>query len=263
MNEERKKKSTSWESVSSWYDKAVGKTGHYYHENVILPNLSRLLDSSKECPSLLDLACGEGILSRHLPKQFEYTGVDISPSLLSCAKKKASKKNHAFVLSDITKPLKIQKTDFDFCTIVLALQNLEHPLNAFQNAYKHLIPGGKLVLVLNHPYFRIPRQSSWGIDEERQIQYRRVDRYYQPMVIPIQSNPSKGKDSETTLSFHYPLSSLTLWLHKAGFAIEWMEEWCSDKRSTGKHAKREDRSRMEIPLFLTIKAFKNYYDDTE
>lgn len=253
----RSNQTTSWEKASTWYDSAVGQTGHYYHENVILPHLTRLL-SLKENPksSFLDLACGQGILSRHLPKSSEYVGVDLSPSLVAAAKEKNIKKDHTFVVSDITKPLPVQKKDFDFCTVILALQNVEHPVKAFINAANHLKKGGKLVLVMNHPCFRIPRQSSWGIDEERQIQYRRIDRYYQSMLIPIQMNPSQGKQSATTPSFHHPISSWTLWLHEAGFAIEWMEEWCSDKVSTGKHAKREDRSRQEIPLFLTITAFK-------
>ena len=28
---------TSWETSSAWYDKIVGAKGHYYHEQVILP----------------------------------------------------------------------------------------------------------------------------------------------------------------------------------------------------------------------------------
>lgn len=251
----QKKQHTSWEKVSSWYDKAVGESGHYYHENVILPHLKRLL-TLKEGSSLLDLACGQGILSRHVLPSTIYTGIDISPSLIASAKQKSDSNNQNFVVSDITKPLRIEKKDFDFCTIILAIQNLEHPLKAFQNAYEHLKKRGEFIIVMNHPCFRIPRQSSWGIDEERQIQYRRIDRYQESMIIPIQSNPSQGKNAITTPSFHHPLSSWTLWLYQAGFMIEWMEEWCSDKKSTGKHAKREDRSRKEIPLFLTIKSIK-------
>ena len=248
---------TSWEKASSWYDQAVGETGHYYHEKVILPNLSRLLCLQEgSTASYLDLACGQGILSRYLPKSSSYIGVDLSSSLIASAKEKNTHKDHTFVVSDITKSIPITKKDFDFCTIILALQNVEHPVKAFLNASKCLKQGGKLVLVMNHPCFRIPKQSSWGIDEENQIQYRRIDGYYQSRTIPIQMHPSLGSKSATTPSFHHPISAWTLWLHEAGFAIEWMEEWCSDKVSTGKNAKREDDSRQEIPLFLTITAFK-------
>jgi hypothetical protein len=33
-----------------------------------------------------------------------------------------------------------------------------------------------------------------------------------------------------------------------------MEEWISDKQSSGKFAKMENRSREEIPLFLLLQA---------
>src|SRR5262249_49920639 len=106
--------------------------------------------------------------------------------------------------------------------------------------------------VLNHPCFRIPRQSSWQVDSEKKIQYRRLDRYLSPMQIPINAHPSKGERSATTLSFHHPLSAYSQWLRDAGFVISCMEEWCSDKVSTGSAAKMENRSRAEFPLFLTL-----------
>jgi hypothetical protein len=39
-----------------------------------------------------------------------------------------------------------------------------------------------MVLLLTHPCFRVPRQSGWGWDEQRKLQYRRVDRYLTPSV---------------------------------------------------------------------------------
>ena len=45
-------------------------------------------------------------------------------------------------------------------------------------------------------------------------------------------------------------------LKEAGFFIELNEEWCSDKKSTGKMAKVENRCRSEFPLFLTFVAKK-------
>ncbi len=252
------KETTSWEGVSSWYNKAVGDEGHYYHKNVIIPKLTAHIASISTNPNtaLLDLACGQGILSRHIPPAFEYVGIDISPSLIQAAKEKSPHKNCSFHVCDITKTLPIKQKKFQICTIILALQNIAHPLQALQNAAKNLDQGGVLFLVMNHPCFRVPKQSSWGIDQENNIQYRRIDRYASSCKIPIQAKPSLGKKSPETFSFHHSLSTWTLWLQNAGFAIAWIEEWCSDKVSTGKYAAREDLSRKEIPLFLTIKAFK-------
>jgi ubiquinone/menaquinone biosynthesis C-methylase UbiE len=246
---------TSWEKVSSWYDQSVGKTGHYYHEAVILPNILAILDCKKET-SILDLACGQGILSRAIPEWVDYTGIDVSSSLIQAAIEKTTNKNHKFHIADITKKLPVKEDTYTYCTIVLALQNIEHPVKVFLNAYKALKSNGKILIVLNHPCFRIPKYSSWGVDDQTHIQYRRMDRYYSSTKIPIAAHPSQGAKSAHTLSFHHPLSTWVSWLYQAGFVIEEMQEWCSDKKSTGKYAKREDFSRAEFPLFLSITASK-------
>lgn len=251
-------KDTSWEKVGSWYSDKVGKEGQYYHQQIILPFLEKYLESNapEKEPSILDLACGQGVLSRKVGKRYLYTGVDISQSLIKDAQKLNKLPNHTFYVGDITKPLPVKKKDYSFVTIVLALQNIEFAEKAIKNAADHLSPGGKLIIVLNHPCFRVLRQSSWGIDESKDIQYRRVDRYYKPLKIPIQAHPSMGKSSPSTWSFHHPISDYSRWLFENGFQINQIEEWCSDKVSKGAAAKRENRSRDEIPLFMCLVAEK-------
>jgi SAM-dependent methyltransferase len=247
--------STSWETVGKWYNSSVGEDGHYYHQAVIIPGVLRLMNLRKE-DSVLDIACGQGILARHLPQGIAYAGIDISPSLLKSAKQLDKNPLHHYHLGDAVKPLPIQKTDFTHSAIILALQNIQSVELTLKNIAKHLKPGGKLFIVLNHPCFRIPRQSSWGVDEPKKIQYRRLDRYSSSLEIPIQAHPGKGHQSEQTLTFHHPLSYYSQCLLQAGFLIETIEEWCSDKQSTGKKARMEDRARQEFPLFLTIGAIK-------
>jgi len=247
----------SWETASKWYNKAVGEKGHYYHQKVVLPGVLKLLDlESYTRIKIVDLACGQGILSRHLPRGIDYLGVDASSSLIRAAEKFKKEPNHRFLTADLNRPLAVKESDFTHATILLALQNVEKPDQVIQSAARLLQKDGKLLLVLNHPCFRIPRQSSWEVDKAKKIQFRRLDRYLSPLKIPIQTHPSKGKASEATLTYHYPLSSYSRWLHEAGFAIELMEEWISDKKSQGGAAAMEDRARKEFPLFLAISAIK-------
>lgn len=245
--------STSWEPVEKWYKESVGDEGHYYHQHVVIPGMLRLLGLN-QTSSLLDIACGQGILGRQIQKDIPYTGIDISPSLVKAAKQADRNPHHEYFVGDVLKPFPIKKKDFTHAAIVLAIQNFEEPLLAIQNAAKHLAPQGRLVIAMNHPCFRVLRQSSWKVDEVQKIQYRRIDRYSSPMKIPIQAHPSKGTQSSTTWSFHHPLEDYSRWLNQAGFAIELIEEWHSNKVSTGKAAKMENRSREEFPMFLAIKA---------
>lgn len=247
--------SDSWESAEKWYGGCVGEKGHYYHQAVIFPNAMKLLGSPKE-GSLLDLGCGQGVFARQLPEKMVYYGVDSSKSLIEQAKKITKSKLSQFFVSDVSKDLSIEKKDFDYASFILSLQNMEHPHKAIAIASKHLKKEGRLLIVLNHPCFRIPRQSNWGIDANAKLQYRRINSYMTPQAIPIQTHPGKGEASSTTYSYHHPLSSYSSWLLAEKFSILKLEEWCSDKKSEGSKARMENRAREEIPLFLTILAEK-------
>ena len=245
---------SSWQKVAPWYNKITHEgQGHYYHQHVVIPGVLQLLSLSPSS-TLLDLACGNGVLAKAIPKDVEYTGIDIAPSLIREAQRTDRSANHKYLIADITKPLTIPQ-DFSHATIILALQNIADPAAVLKNAAQLLIINSKLLIVLNHPAFRIPRQSSWGIDEARKIQYRRIDKYMSPMEIPINMNPS-DRNSPITMSYHYPLSDYSKMLKDAGFVIDLIEEWTSDKESEGRVARMENRSRAEIPLFIAIRAIK-------
>lgn len=248
-----KKKDTSWESAEPWYQRCVGEKGHYYHQSIILPSSLKLLGiTAKSKGSLLDLGCGQGVLARRLPDGIEYVGIDSSASLIRDAKKQTNQENRQFFIKDATKPLNLEKKDFDWAAFVLSLQNMEDGKTAIGQAGLHLKKGGRLLIVLNHPCFRIPRQSSWEVDPKAHLQYRRMNGYMSPLKIPIQTHPGKKGDSSTTYSFHHPLSDYTSWLFDAGFVICSIQEWCSDKQSEGGRARMENRARKEFPLFLAL-----------
>ncbi len=245
-----KKDTTSWEGVKNWYDGLVGENGHYFHQKIILPGVKRLLNLQSNS-SLLDLGCGQGILSRVIPKEVDYLGIDISPSLIQEAKKY---RPDNFFVGDISHMPPLSKQDFTHSCFILSLQNMKDPQKAIAFAANHLGDRSHILLILNHPCFRIPRQTSWG--EEGGL-YRKVNRYMSPLQIPIRERPGREK-SAITYSFHHCLSDISSWLFTNGFVITQLEEWCSDKTSTGKRAKMENFVRKEFPLFLAIGGKKKY-----
>ncbi|HRW58355.1 MAG TPA: class I SAM-dependent methyltransferase [Chlamydiales bacterium] len=249
--------SRSFENVNHWYNKLVGDEGHYYHKNVILPNIENMLQFAKiKKASILDIGCGQGILSKTIPSDWQYVGLDLSGSLIKEAKKSNRKKNHQFIEHDATLPIDL-KNEFDFVTFILSLQDIDDGNAAITHAASHLKSKGKMILVLNHPFFRIPRQTSWHIDQKNRKMTREVSAYLSPMKIPIQTAPSKNDRSKTVFSHHTPLSVYSKWFQKSGLLIESIDEWISDKKSTsGPFAKIENRLRKEIPLFMTITLVK-------
>jgi len=263
-------KSTSWQPVSTWYNQSVGKGGNYYHQHVVLPRSLQLLQLTNEpTTNLLDLACGQGVLARAIPPKVTYYGVDIAPDLIKFAQKNDPSANHHFSIADITKPLSqpsLQENSFAHATCILAMQNLRTLNGTVENACRYLQTGGKFLIVINHPCFRIPRQSSWQVDEAKRTQYRRIDRYQSEIEIPITAHPGlesinrlshqPARSAAVTWSFHRPLQAYTDALTTSGFVISKLEEWTSDKESVGKAAKMENRSRQEFPLFLALLAQK-------
>src|SRR5262245_34296944 len=77
--------------------------------------------------------------------------------------------------------------------------------------------GGRLVILMTHPCFRVPRQSGWGWDEERKLRFRRVDRYLTPLAVPLK--PYAGGRGATR-SYHRPLEAYVSGLANRGLLID-------------------------------------------
>ena len=171
------------------------------------------------------------------------------------AKNLTKNAKQVYYLADATKGLPVPESSFDHAVCILAIQNMKDGASAIRNTAFALKPNGDFTIVMNHPSFRIPRQSSWGIDESNKIEYRRINRYLSPLEIPINAHPGMS-DSPMTWSYHQPLEYYVKAIKSAGMVVTDIEEWTSDKKSVGKGAKGENRARSEFPLFLAIKAVK-------
>ncbi|HEX8965085.1 MAG TPA: class I SAM-dependent methyltransferase [Patescibacteria group bacterium] len=244
-------KDTSWQKSSNWYNKLVGDKGHFYHQQIVIPGVLSLL-AVEEKSNILDIGCGQGILAKQFFKN-EYLGIDLSSNLINIARQQDRNSKHQYKVQDATTPFFLE-TKYSHAAAILSLQNMEKQDEAIKNVANNLLKNGKFVIVLNHPAFRIPRQSGWGVAENK-VQYRYINMYMSFLKIPINMHPGE-KQSEITWSFHYPLSYYAKSLQQSGFCIETIEEWTSSKESAGKMAKSENKSRNEIPLFMAILARK-------
>ncbi len=243
---------TSWGPVAEWYDAYLEVSPDSYQASVIAPNLLRVL-ALKQGEKVLDIACGQGYFTRKYAEAgAAAVGADISKELVLTAKKHAPKID--FQVAPAHKLTFAKDSTFDAVTVILAIQNIENIAEVFTEAKRVLKAGGRLVLVMNHPAFRIPKRTSWGWDEEAKKQYRRVDGYLSAATIPIDMHPGAAK-SATTLSYHRSLQDFFKALSKTGFAVTKLEEWISHKKSEkGPKQLAEDTARKEIPMFLMLEA---------
>ncbi len=132
-----------------------------------------------------------------------------------------------------------------------------HPIRpVFESIRRVLRPWGRLVIVMMHPAFRGPKETSWGWDDEAKVQYRRVDRYLVPRKTPIVAHPGSAP-GVYTWSFHKPLELYFKALRQAGMLVDALEEWPSHKTSdSGPRAPAENVARKEIPMFLALRALR-------
>ena len=257
---------TSWGKVVNWYDRLV-ENEDSYQRKLILPNLIRLVEA-KRGEVIVDLACGQGFFAREFSKLgAKVIGVDISEELIDFAEKRHNNltikqfNNHIntaieYHVSEAHKLDFLQNASVDKVLIILSLQNIENANDVIKEVNRVLKQNGKLSIVLNHPAFRIPKESSWGWDETKKTQYRRLDSYLSESREQIQMHPGE-KPWEKTISFHRPLQFYFKLLTKNNLLVSRLEEWISHKTSEeGPKKAMEDRARREFPLFLFLEAVK-------
>jgi SAM-dependent methyltransferase len=242
----------------------------------VIPGALRLL-GCRPGDRVLDVGCGQGAFCRVLAAQgLDVTGLDASSELIAAARRRAEPavssarrfpprtgapagKEPVPVRYEVMDAARLPEADwppFDGISCLLALQNMDPFEPVLGGCARLLRPGGRLVLVLTHPAFRVARQSGWGWDEERKLQYRRVDHYLTPLKIPIQMHPGAAP-GEVTWTFHRSLQDYVRALGAAGLVVSALEEWASDRMSEpGARARAENRSRREIPLFLALVALR-------
>jgi len=248
---------TSWEGAAAWYDTHQGEKGDDFYSVLILPAVERLL-GSKRGHHVLDVACGQGVLGRHLAKQgVRTTGVDASPTLLAKASERAGALE-TYVTGDarqLDQSLAGQR--FDAAALVLALQDLDPIAPVLAGVSAHLKPGARVVMVMTHPCFRIPRRAGWAYDETDGVQYRRIGGYLSPSAAPVRIHPGMPADTGSTTTFHRPLSVYLNACGAAGLGVVACEELCSHRRGTkGPRYGAEDLAMKEIPLFIALAAVR-------
>jgi SAM-dependent methyltransferase len=248
---------TSWDSLAAWYDGWVGEAGSRYHRAVAVPAVLDLLDPQPG-EAILDVGAGQGVLAPHIAGAgARYTGIDAGPRLIGLARKRHGRDGR-FLVGDaraLAGVPGLRAGAFDGVVFLLSIQDMD-PLDAvLGSAAWALRPGGRVALLLIHPAFRVPRQSGWGWDAGRKLQYRRIDRYLTPLPVPLK--PLPGEAGGATRSFHRPLGAYINTLAACGLLVERMLEIPSPwPGAPAGEPSAAEHARQEIPLFLGLRARK-------
>ena len=253
QNQNHRRNPGGWDALASWYDGWMGAEGGEHHRRLAIPAVLDLLELQPK-ERLLDLGAGQGVLAPHISETgASYTGIEISPRLLALAQKRHRSQGR-FLQGDARRLRDIAALNaeqFDAAVFLLSIQDMNPLELVLDLAAWALRGGGRLVILMTHPCFRVPRQSGWAYDSDRDLRFRRVDRYLTPLAVPIKSYGKKR--SGVSISFHRPLSHYINGLAACGLLVDELQEITTLETRT---SKAEQRANGEIPLFVGLRARK-------
>jgi SAM-dependent methyltransferase len=154
-----------YDEFAEWYEEWIADTTPLIAAHDLVPALIG--------QRVLDVACGQGRLSRYLARQgADVTGVDISAAMLDRARV-TGPDDITYVRADVAEPPAWwDGRSFDGCTCELALMDIDDLAGTLSAVAMVLRPGGWFVASIVHPCLPGTEkgQSSWppgeGYDRE-------------------------------------------------------------------------------------------------
>jgi ubiquinone/menaquinone biosynthesis C-methylase UbiE len=239
----------SWDDVAEDYHKTVGDTGDSYHRTFVNPVIFDILGDVQD-KSVLDLACGQGYLSRILAKKgATVVGVDISKKMLEIAEvsEESDPLGIKYIHCDSGDMSDVSDASIDYIVSTFGFHDIKEIEPTIQECSRVLKYGGKLVIAIPHP-ISYSRRS-----EDEEGYYLKMKQYMSVREVP---HP-KYKESKVK-AYHRPLSFYFERLFSVGFQMIAFREVITDLQR-GRPIKDERllAYRKEIPGFLVVGLVKS------
>ncbi len=133
---------SGWEQMTDWWDKNLGDEGDLWHRTLIDPPLLRLAGEVNGL-HVLDLACGNGYLSRRFARQgATVTSVDANAPLIERVRTREAREalGITYHISDAARLDMLEDSSFDLVICNMALMDIENAEGAFQEVARVLRP---------------------------------------------------------------------------------------------------------------------------
>ncbi len=153
MNEEK-----HWDRIAPFYNSEIFDVFQSDTKKVLLKYFKK---HTNKTHTATDFGCGNGKAFSYLAPRFKTVlGLDISQSLLNQSKKLAYA-NVTSKRADLTKSIRLPKTDFIFCCNVAILPEVEKNNAILKNIQKSLKSNGNALVVI--PSFESMLFSAWRL----------------------------------------------------------------------------------------------------
>ncbi|WP_405527569.1 class I SAM-dependent methyltransferase [Streptomyces canus] len=237
----------TWDTIADWYAERVrsGSAMHEFARDVLLDGLPADLHGQR----ILDLGCGEGLITRALAlRGGSVVGIDPSPRMIGHARaaEEATPSGARYDVDDGGSLATVAAGSVEWVTAGLSLNNVPDLAAAISAVRRVLVPGGRLVFTIPHPCFESPHARwSGGADEPP----GRVVGNYLAEGFWRSANPDGARRAGNQ---HRMLSTYVTSLVEHGFIIGRLAEPAPDARVIA-----EQPLRAGLPPFLLISGLRS------
>ena len=201
---------SNWDELASWWRDEV--RSDFSYPETIFPMLDRLMVGTSGLT--LDLGCGEGSGMRRVEasgRSHCVIGCDLSLDLV-----REARRTGPVVRCRLPSLDWIRADSIDVAYSVYVLDLIEDAGRFFAAIERIVVPGGSLVVIINHPAFTAPGSAPL-LDDDGEVLWR-WGRYFD--AVP---SPTVAGDRPIHLQ-HRPVSALLTAAAAAGWNLEVLEE---------------------------------------
>ena len=215
----------SWNKMAAWFDARQGDEGDRWHRELIYPCVKRMAGNVAGLRTL-DLACGNGSLTRWLRRQgAAVIGSDATLELLQHARRRESENplGIEYVHCDAGRLEFAATAEFDLVMCTMALMDMPDAESPIREIARVMKPDARAIICISHPCFDVPENSEWLVETTGTggvSAWRKVRRYREIFAAPIGWS---NKDF-FTLTYHRPLQWYFRALRSAGLCVTAFEE---------------------------------------
>lgn len=238
----------AYDAIAEWYDDQV-RSGGLLHD-LVLPEILALIGDVNELP-LCDLACGQGVVARHLVRRGAVvTGIDVSIRLLGIAQndERADPSGIRYLQGDAQQLVGIADASFAGVVCHMALMDIPDLAATLRTVARILRPDGWFVFAITHPVLDAALERIEIVHKGDGSTYRQVRGYFR-------EGPWRGENPNGVRgkvdTYHRTLSTYVNTILAAGLLVEQMVE----PRATGRLAERVPHL-QRVPGVLIVRCKK-------
>lgn len=216
-----------WDQKAAFWDELHGDEGNVFHRQLVSPAVKRLL-ALQPGERALDIACGGGVMARHLAALGAHvTAVDFSAALIERARARGGPIQYAVVdATDEEALAALGEGQYDAIVCTMALMDIPVIAPLYRAVRRLLVANGRFVFVTSHPAFHSnnPVFAAEKEDKDGQMHVHYLLKIAAYLDVPPSKQMGAPNEPNPHYYYHRPLHQLLGEAFAAGLVLDALEE---------------------------------------